>query len=699
MARPKVCFVRYLPYTTTLNRARQFRMLGWEPHIVYTNPPVNSDMFIQMGRVFEGVWQSEHVEKNFDSFSEFVRAKGFDMIYTVGPPDFFNCRFVGVQCPWMHDFRDLVFLVDPQADDPKVKLQQQDLARENANESFTCEQAADLVVYVTPWQRKKSNEFIQARGAKPTPSIWMPNIPFIVPKLSPRAKDDIIRFGYTGSIAAAWENASTMFGLIGAEIGKLGLPYEFHYWSYMQAAGGQKADWYFQHDTLEQHAMIADMAEHVEYGIVCPPTKSDGMNGKTGWPGKLGDYAAAGLNVFVPGDFMVAETVRSKGWGWGYDTPKDIARIMASRRDPSAPRAPMPYLKDRVFVDLLSDGIRHAQAAFESRKNQPVKVRVLAPMKRLLVASDGNRYHAEKHIAKVLGSDFSGVLTSKTEPGTYRDLYLVGLWARDDNELERYIKFIQAFDRVIVHWAGSDVLALHGCCTTPMLKELAGLKNVSHIGQHLGIVNEVRKLYGIEATVLNTPTTYVYEQPFKLPSRFAVSCYYPPFEQSRGLYGLDVIDQVAERMKDVLFYMHSPHPVGQAAPKLPNVKALDPIQPDQYPEFLKHVSAFLRLTSHDGVPYSMVEHLCAGRYCLMQQKFPFTVSVNRDVDQIVTEIESLRVHREPNMAGSNYWRVYNDFGRFSTNVENLLDGVVNSDAQEIAQETGERSALEGAVGR
>lgn len=685
MARPKVLFVRYMPYTTTLNRARQFRALGWEPHIIYTSSPANSDMFIQMGRVFEGVWQSEHVEKSFDSKSEFVHSKGFDLLYTIGPPDWLNCQFAGVQCPWIHDFRDSVFLVDPQADDPAELIKQRAITAENRNESFTCEQSADLCIYVTPWQRTKNAKFITDRGAEPTSSIWLPNVPFILPNLNARQRGDVVKFGYTGSIAAAWQNASTFFGQISAELNKLDVKHEFHFWSYMQAVAGKRADWYVQHDTLEQHAMIADMAEHIDYGIVVPPTKSDGMNGRTGWPGKIGDYVAAGIPTFVPSTFMIRETLKKKGWGWAYDNPADIARIMASKRNPTEPRQPALFLKHPDFMALLESGIHHAMQNFETRKNAAVSIAVAEPKRRLLVASDMNQYHAEKHIAPILGSDYSRVLGADIDFEKYKDLYLVGLWPRSTVELEEYIRFVKRFRRVVFHWAGSDVIRAKDKLPPELLREFYTQPNMVHIGQHKGITTEVKKYFNVDAEVLNTPSSYVYESPFKLPKRFAVSVYYPPFKESRGLYGLDMVDRVIKEMPDVLFYLHSPTPITGEVPKGPNVKVLDPINPIQYPEFLKHVSVFLRLTEHDGVPYSMVEHICAGRYCVMQQDFPFTKTVKRDVADVVAGISEFRSQREPNMAGANYWRGYNDFDRFRNNVDRLLTKSMGVEEQAVAE--------------
>lgn len=672
MARPKVLFVRHMPYTTTLNRARQFRLLGWEPYMVYTATPANSDMFIQMGRVFEGVWSAEQLDKNFESPSEFVRAKGFDMVYTVGPPDHYNCRFAGVPAPWIHDFRDLIYLVDPHADDPGDLAEAREVTRENTNHSFTCEHHADLVVFVTPWQQTKAKLFLRSHKIDPGPSIWLPNIPFVLPKINKSYDADMVRFGYAGSVAAAWQNASTVFGEIAKEVQALGKDVEFHFWSFMQATGGRRADWYVQHESLEQHAMIAELADHIDYGLVPPPTKSDGLNGSTGWSGKIGDYVAAEVDVFVPSSFLIRDTLRKNGWGFAYDTPKDIARIMVSGRRPSQPRKPAPYLREQRFMDVLESGIDRARQAFAGREVKPVKIQVKASIPRLLVASDGNRYHAERHVAPILGVPWSSIIKPESDIEGYKRLYLLGLWPRNNEELELHTNFIDRFERVVLHWAGSDVERTKGLFDA---QQLAFLKDPKfrHFAQHRTLADQVQVNYGVGCTVVNTPTRYVYESPFRLPKRFAVSVYYSQLTNQRALYGCDVIDRVMQAMPEVLFYCHWFRQGDHLPPKLPNVKVLDPISELQYPEFLKHVSAFLRLTSSDGVPYSMVEHACAGRRCVMQQPFPKTITVERNVDVVVEAIQKIQKEREPDYESANYWRAYNDFDRFRSRIKELFE--------------------------
>jgi hypothetical protein len=534
-------------------------------------------------------------------------------------------------------------------------------------------------MYVSPWQMKKGQDFLWPRGDVETPAGWMPNIPFFRTevKKDPDLDPDVLRWGYTGSMQAAWSNAASFFGQVQSELDNLGTESEFHTWSFMQMHDNQPMEWFRVHDTLEQHKMIEEMGSILDYGLIAPPTKSDGLNAPTGWPGKLGDYIAAGMTAFVPEDFMCRGMLKRKGWGFGYSSPKDIARMMSDRRKPEAKRQDAPCLQDDAVMNVLESAVTKARSEYRKREIKPVTAISVPPIKDLVVMSDGNRYHAENHIAPILGADFSQLIEPTVNLGAYKTLYILGVWCIDEPMLAIYEQSMGRFERILIQWAGSDAVRARSHPTKEKLLRILSDERIVHMAPHKGLADEVEALTGRKCAVINTPSQHVYDKPFPMPKQFAVSCYYPG--QSRELYGLDLVDEVIERMRDVPFYLHYSGTQRGKLPTQKNVKVLGTIEPANYPEFLKNVSVLLRMTAHDGTPYSMIEHICAGRYAVMQLPFPFTTKVERDAVEVVKALNSIRQTRRPNQSGANYWRAYNDHDRFRTRIQGLIERGVDEE--------------------
>jgi len=680
MARPKCLMIRLMPYTTMLNRARMLKKLGWDVYLIHDQPFANSRLLISSAKVFEDIWSQHFLLSDTNSMHDFIRSKGFDLLYTIGPPDRLNVNFMNAPCPWIHDLRDLQMLCTPHADDMEVLKKAQAEYKHAAEESTACVNGSDLAVFVTPWQRAAFNKRVYGNG-KPKPSAWLPNVPWFLPEVpeNPDKDPDVLHWGYTGNMKAAWQNAPDWVGQVASALSKQGVEHNFHFWSMMEMHESQPIEWFIGHSTQEQHDMIAEMGSWIDYGIVSPPTKSDGTNGQTGWPGKVGDYVAGGCNVFVPDTFKLTTTLQRNGWGWGYDSPKDVARIMASGRKPTNERKPALHLQMPAMMEVLQNATYQAHKSFQQRYSKPIQVVVKDSMEKMIVASDGNAYHAKTHIAPIWDAPWRPIAHIEKgdlwpEPENYENLYMLGFWARDEKQLQVYEEFMSHFKRIVVQWAGSDVgLAKNHAFIDWVLKLLQDPK-VTHFAPHRALANEVKAAIDRPCAVLPTPTRHVYDKPFRLPKPFAVSVYYPNISGFRDLYRLDLVDEVIERMPNTLFFLHAPQ-VDKVKhdPKLtPNAHWLGPVGSDIYPEFLKNVSVFLRLTKHDGLPMSAVEHFCAGRRVIGTMDLPFVELVEPDAAEIIKAINLVTKEKKPHIAASDYWRMWNDYDRYRKNVKNLF---------------------------
>jgi len=687
VARKKVLICRIMPYSTMLNRARMFRALGWEPYLIHEQPFANPKLLRDCARTFEEIWSQDYVVEDANSIHDFVRKKGFDLIYTIGPPDRFNVHFTNIACPWIHDSRDLGMLTNPQANDPERLEKARQIVGEWNGDSSTCINACDVAVFVTPWQQEKALSRLYPQGdAKP--AAWLPNVPFNVPQIEYRKSGAPVCWGYTGNMKAAWQNAPTHLGHVVGELDRLDVDHEFHMWSFMEMPDQQASEYLRLHDTQAQEDMIVSLAETLDYGILFPPTESDGINGKTGWPGKIGDYIAAGITALVPHDFMIRHTLSRNGWGIAYETLKDAARIIASGRKPKNPRKPAPYLAMPDFMSTLEIAVGVATRAFEKRYVDLAPVPVKETPLNVLVASDKNAYHAKNHIAPILSAEAVSV---GAEVNGHKDLYMLGMWAVTPEEGARYNGFLDKFERAVVQWAGTDLLMARENRLEPWFKEIVGRPNIVHIAPDSQMAGEVKRELGLPCRIVHAPSRFMYERPFPLPKQFAVSVYYPSF--NREIYSLDLVDEVMARMKDTLFYVHRPSDDGEK-PVLPkNAMWLGNIPEPNYAEFLKQISVLLRLTVHDGTPYGMIEHFCAGRNVVMPHDYPFVTRVPFDAVEVVKAVNLLKRERKPNLAAAEYWRAYNDFGRFRANVREVLE-----DAGKGTPETAVAGAPVGADG-
>ncbi|HUT60225.1 MAG TPA: hypothetical protein VNA25_20460, partial [Phycisphaerae bacterium] len=487
----KVLICRIMPYSTMLNRAHMFRAMGWEPYLLYEQPFANSKLLRDCARTFEEIWSQDIIVESANSFHDFIRTRGFDLVYTIGPPDRSNVHMANIPCPWIHDMRDLFLLTTPKADDPEVaKKMHKEFANEEAR-SATCINACDMVVYVTPWQRERANAKLYPSGNHKA-SVWLPNVPLRIPEINKRDTVGPVRWGYVGNMKAAWQDAPTHAGHIAAEMDRLGVNHEFHVWSFMEMQESQPMEWFFSHNSLAQEDLIKEFGETVDYGILFPPTASDGSNGKTGWPGKVGDYIASGATALVPSDFMIRHPLRRKGWGISYDTPKDAARIIASGRKPTSPREPAPYLLMPEMMTVLKGAVDYAIDAYKKREVKLTSIPVKDVVLDIVVASDGNAYHAREHIAPILGTKFA-MAGDKVDGNP--DLYLLGMWARDEDASNKHLEFFEQFNRIIVQWAGTDSLVAMEHAKEAWFRKILYHPRVVHVAPDRGIANNVNRLF------------------------------------------------------------------------------------------------------------------------------------------------------------------------------------------------------------
>lgn len=170
--------------------------------------------------------------------------------------------------------------------------------------------------------------------------------------------------------------------------------------------------------------------------------------------------------------------------------------------------------------------------------------------------------------------------------------------------------------KIIMHWAGSDVLYAKKNIQDNKFN-YKYIKNIVHLCEVNWIQEELKNI-GIKAKV--SPIMICeneYKEDYLLPKKFIVLSYIG--KDRPKFYGIDTIYQLAIDFPDIEFRIAGLE-YYKDAPK--NIKFLGWTNMDE--EYKKCV-VYIRTPKHDGLAYSVLEALSYGRIVLRNYKFPNTI--------------------------------------------------------------------------
>jgi SAM-dependent methyltransferase len=295
------------------------------------------------------------------------------------------------------------------------------------------------------------------------------------------------------------------------------------------------------------------------------------------------------------------------------------------------------------------------------------------PPVNITVTSTGNQYHAAEHVCPALGCFWEPVETegkAKTQTG-----YIIGWHVGDDESWHLYTAWANRFDRVLVHWVGSDIVNIPKWLNSPERVAHMNHPRFVHLVEEDRLVQEVKE-YFENVHVCSIPTLRAYPvQP--LPKEFAVAIYYPKHRHDFH-YG-DVMKEVIERMPDVTFHLY--HLFGQAPDfEYPNAKWLGNLDEKSYAAMLANSSCMLRLSQHDGRPFSIIEAFIMGRRCILNFNMPFVHEVGNVplAEEVIDKINKIRQETEPYQEASDYYRAENDYKRYKADIRSLMVSTVTT---------------------
>lgn len=283
----------------------------------------------------------------------------------------------------------------------------------------------------------------------------------------------------------------------------------------------------------------------------------------------------------------------------------------------------------------------------------------------ITLMSTGNEYHAKVHVGPTLNCRYEDISEEK-KPATTTG-YALGWHVTDDASWQAYSAWAARYKKVLVHWVGSDLMNINSWLSPERLTHMNSPRFV-HVVEDDRMLKEAEHYFG-KVQVCPIPSVTMFP-PVALPDEFAVAVYYPAHRHDFH-YG-DVLKQVIKKMPTTKFYLY--HLFGDK-PKwtAPNMEWLGSLDPSQYGELLANTSCMLRLSKHDGRPFSIVEAAMAGRRFITNFDMPYTHKVT-DVptaDGVIKKLLEIKKQTEPDLKSSQHYTLENDLLLFKSRIRKL----------------------------
>ncbi len=197
-------------------------------------------------------------------------------------------------------------------------------------------------------------------------------------------------------------------------------------------------------------------------------------------------------------------------------------------------------------------------------------------------------------------------------------VYLIGSRAERGSPQDIMMRFLRK--PVVIHWVGTDVLIAQ---EEHRLGRLASrvVDRPTHWTDAGWLVEELAAM-GIRAEYVPLPIPGLAPAPLPLPDEPHVLLYLPVDAFDREVFDMETLIRLPAAFPDVAFTLvpspaetlPGPPPPNLATPGWTDLTALWPA-----------ISVYVRLTSHDGVPFTVVEALSRGRHVIFTHTMPHTI--------------------------------------------------------------------------
>lgn len=229
---------------------------------------------------------------------------------------------------------------------------------------------------------------------------------------------------------------------------------------------------------------------------------------------------------------------------------------------------------------------------------------------------------------------------------------------------------------VVIHWVGTDVqIALDEAEAGRVSQRIA--KNATHWCDAPWLVDELATI-GVESQHLALPVPGLPAEAPPLPARFHVLLYLPVDAYDREVFDMETLLRLPAAFPDIDFTL-IPSPAATLPAPLPrNLTAHGWIE--DIDSFYRDVSVYVRLTSHDGTSFMVLECLARGRQVIWT--FPMRGAIQAEgFEAVAAHIRELAAKQragelELNEVGRQYVLANFDQGRLTRDLSQRLRTVL-----------------------
>ena len=214
-------------------------------------------------------------------------------------------------------------------------------------------------------------------------------------------------------------------------------------------------------------------------------------------------------------------------------------------------------------------------------------------------------------------------------------LYLIG--SRAERWSPQDILFRMVRKPVVIHWVGTDALIASEAHTRGRLAASVVRKPV-HWCDAPWLVDELEAM-GVWAEFVSLPVVGLAAEAPPLPERFRVLIYLPVDSFDREVFDVETLLRLPAEFPEVEFVLIPSSAETLPGPLPPNLEARGWVT--DMDALYREITVYVRLTSHDGMPFMVLEALSRGRHVIYTYPLP-GVTHAADYDAVCGALRDLR---------------------------------------------------------
>ena len=254
-------------------------------------------------------------------------------------------------------------------------------------------------------------------------------------------------------------------------------------------------------------------------------------------------------------------------------------------------------------------------------------------------------------------------------------LLLIGLYWPEKYDLY-YKNLFNIVDKVIILWAGTDILQLdtnmNDIERNKLLDILRNNKKIISVAENDHIINKMNTKYNLNTKLLPLPIdNYNINEINNNFDKLIISLYLP--QTRKDFFNYDLILNIAIKRPQYtfIFYDHNGIETNDNEKNLKNCIFIK--KPVTTPfDIYKIVNCGMRITEHDGEPLTGIEMMSLGLHFVFNHDLKHAIKVEKNEDDILLKLDNLNNNLLFNKEGNEYYTKRNSINSFLTNFENLI---------------------------